>query len=95
MSCAPDTLPSDTEALQRLVIRQREELAVHRELLDTRDIEIARLTELLALMRARRFGRSSEKLAALGLQGRLFDESELETEIAAMEAELERAKSGT
>lgn len=47
---------------------------------------------LYSWMRARRFGRSSEKLAALGLQGRLFDESELETEIAAMEAELERAK---
>ena len=92
MIAPPDTLPTDTEALQRLVIRQREELSVHRELLDTRDGEIARLTELLALMRARRFGRSSEKLAALGLQGRLFDESELQTEIAAMEAELERAK---
>jgi len=92
MSTSADTLPADIEALRRLVLRQREELAVHRELLDTRDGEIARLAELLALMRARRFGRSSEKLEALGLQGRLFDESELQTEIAAMEAELERAR---
>jgi len=92
MSTIAEPLPTDTEALQRLVRRQREELAVHRELLDTRDNEIARLAELLALMRARRFGRSSEKLDALGLQGRLFDESELESEIAAMEAELEAAK---
>ena len=90
MNDAAHTLPNDIQTLQRLVLRQREELAAHRDLLDARDRELERLREQLALLRAKRFGRSSEKYAHV--QGLLFDESELETEIAALEAALEAAE---
>lgn len=98
---ATDTLPDDIEGLKRLVLRQREELAAHRDVIDARDRELEHLQEQLALLRAKRFGRSSEKYS--NVQGQLFDEAELETEIAALEAALaaaeqtkrERAASGT
>jgi transposase len=94
---ATDTLPDDIEELKRLVLEQRAELAqkceeitVHRDLLDQRDREVERLNEQLALLRAKRFGRSSEKYG--NVQGLLFDEAELETEIAALEAALAAAE---
>ena len=87
---ATDTLPDDIEELKLLVLRQREELAAHRDVIDARDRELERLQEQLALLRAKRFGRSSEKYA--NVQGLLFDEAELESEIAALEAALEAAE---
>ena len=107
MPLVPDTLPTDIDELQRLVLEQQQhldlriralaekeqilddiesELALNRELLEERDKEIVRLQEQLTLLLAKRYLHSSEKLD--GIQGQLFDESELQQEIAELEQQI-------
>jgi len=91
-----DPLPDNIEQLKQLVLSQqklllkKEEQLHHQvEQLSERDELIAQLKERLALLLSKRYQHSSEKLDANQLK--LFDETELELEIAAIEKELQAA----
>lgn len=95
-----NSLPNDIAQLKQLVIAQQQQLSEQHTRLKTqsadislldralmkRDERIAELEERLALLKANRYGRSSEKLK--DIQGELFDETELEQEIAALQEKL-------
>lgn len=95
-----NSLPNDIAELKQLVIAQQQQLSEQHTRLKTqsadislldralmkRDERIAELEERLALLKANRYGRSSEKLK--DIQGELFDETELEQEIAALQEKL-------
>ena len=95
---ADNELPNDIDQLKQLVLSQQEllssQLEAHSKALRLRDKQLAKRDELiadleerLALLLAKRFGRSSEKLT--DNQMRLFDETELEQAIAALAKELQ------
>ena len=95
---ADNELPNDIDQLKQLVLSQQEllssQLEAHSKALRLRDKQLAKRDELiadleerLALLLAKRFGRSSEKLT--DNQMRLFDETELEQAIAALKKELQ------
>ena len=97
---ADNTLPDDIAELKKRVLSQQlllstqaeqlnassEQLLNRDEKIAKRDERIAELEERLAVLMAKRFGRSSEKLAELQMS--LFDETELDQEIAALAKEL-------
>lgn len=87
LSSTDNPLPDDIAQLKQLVIAQQQKLSEQQSQLNLRDERIAELEERLALLKANRYGRSSEKLK--GIQGELFDESELEQEIAALQEKLQ------
>jgi len=74
--CEKDKVLSDVETA----------LEVSRHILEERDKEIEQLKERLALLLAKRYQHSSEKLD--GIQIPLFDKEELEREISALKAAL-------
>ena len=89
-------LPTDIEQLQQLVLSQQQllaekeqQLSVREKQLAERDQLIAEQEERLSLLLAKRYMRSSETLNAMQLN--LFDESELEQEIADVEEALRAA----
>jgi len=84
---ADNDLPDDIDELKKLIMSQQQLLSQRDNQLAKRDELIADLEERLALLLAKRFGRSSEKLD--DNQMRLFDETELEQAIAALAKELQ------
>ena len=88
---ADNELPNDIDQLKKLILSQQQllssQLEAHNKEIEQRDELIADLEERLALLLAKRFGRSSEKLN--DKQMRLFDETELEQAIAALKKELQ------
>lgn len=75
---------------QALLDAQSDEIQRKQLLLDERDEHIAWLEETLALLKSKRFRHSSEKLDAL--QGRLFDESEMDTAISEIQKKITEEK---
>jgi len=72
-------LQERNQALEQSLEDKDVELTVQRELLAEREEQISVLSEKLSLLLAKRYKHSSEKLEAL--QGSLFDEAELQSEI--------------
>lgn len=70
----------------QLKVRQEQMLARHRDDIRYKDARIAQLTHEIAALRRYRFGKKGEQLS--GVQGSLLDET-AETDIAALEAELD------
>jgi transposase len=63
MSFDPTELPQDVEALRRLIVAEREELAAARAGLLAKVLEIGKLKIQIARLRRQQYGRSSEKMA--------------------------------
>jgi transposase len=96
------TLPDDVDALKAMVLAMAEKAAraevLESEVADLKalnasaDVRIARLTSILKALERSRFGRRSEKLGsnALDDEQRAFVFDEIETGIAAVEAEHEK-----
>ena len=80
-------LSSQLEAHNKEIEQRDKQLELRDIKIAKRDELIADLEERLALLLAKRFGRSSEKLN--DKQMRLFDETELEQAIAALKKELQ------
>ena len=80
-------MSSQLEAHNKEIEQRDKQLELRDIKIAKRDELIADLEERLALLLAKRFGRSSEKLN--DKQMRLFDETELEQAIAALKKELQ------
>ena len=89
MSSASLSLPEDVESLRALARCQHEVIGEKERAIAQRDQEILQLTEYVRLLKHHRFGRTSEKAAALAQLG-LFNEAE----VAADAAEKEDAAPG-
>jgi transposase len=77
-------------ANEQLIAANEKELSLRQRQLDEREEHIEWLEERLALLQSNRYKHSSEKYDAL--QGRLFDESELDAEINDIRDKLDKAK---
>lgn len=75
---------------EQLIAANEKELSLRQRQLDEREEHIEWLEERLALLQSNRYKHSSEKYDAL--QGRLFDESELDAEINDIQDKLDKAK---
>ena len=77
-------------ANEQLIADNEKELSLRQRQLDERQEHIEWLEERLTLLESKRYKHSSEKFDAL--QGRLFDESELDAEIKDIQDKLDKAK---
>jgi len=77
-------------AKEQQIAASEKELRLRERQLDERQEHIEWLEERLSLLESKRYKHSSEKFDAL--QGRLFDESELDAEIQGIREKLEKAK---
>jgi uncharacterized coiled-coil protein SlyX len=84
-----EAIRQKAQAEERIAQQAQTIAQQHRDLTE-RDAQIAQLKEQLQLLLSKRYRSSSETLESL--QGRLFDESELERDIADTRAALEAAQ---
>ena len=90
MTVIDETAEQTIAALQAQLAKQQLLLSENQKVIDAYEDQVAWLQERLKLLESKRYKHSSEKLNAL--QGRLFDESELDAEISAIKDKLEDAE---
>ena len=90
MTVIDDTAEQTIASLQAQLAQQQSLLSEKQKVIDAYEDQVAWLQERLKLLESKRYKHSSEKFNAL--QGRLFDESELDAEINAIRDQLEDAE---
>ena len=89
MSVIDDIAEPTIAELQAQIAQQQLLLSENQKVIDAYEDQVAWLEERLKLLESKRYKHSSEKLNAL--QGRLFDESELDAEISSIRDKLDDA----